>query len=201
MSIANPPFLGSEVYAWIVLPLLIFMARIIDVSLGTLRVMYVSKGLRFLAPVLGFFEVLIWLLAIGQIMQNLTNFVCYVAYASGFAAGTFVGIYLENKLSIGMVIIRVITKKDCSELLDFLKSENFGVTTIDGRGATGSVKVIFTLIKRQDLRKALVIIKGFSPQAFYSVEDVRSVSEGIFPMRRRGRSRGPGPFLRIFRRG
>jgi uncharacterized protein YebE (UPF0316 family) len=81
-------------YTWIVLPLLIFLARVVDVSMGTIRVIFVSRGLKYLAPVVGFFEVLIWLLAIGQIMKNLSSPLCYVAYAGGFAAGNYIGIVI-----------------------------------------------------------------------------------------------------------
>ena len=176
-------FFNSELFKWAILPLLIFCARIFDVSLGTLRVIFISRGMRAIAALVGFLEILIWLLAIGQIMKNLTNVACYVSYAGGFAMGTFVGIYIVEKLSLGMVIIRVITRKDATELIAFLHSENYGVTSVDAQGTTGMVKVIYTVIKRQDLHHVIEIIKKFNPQAFYTIEDVKSVSEGIFPIR------------------
>ena len=176
-------FFNSELFKWAILPLLIFCARIFDVSLGTLRVIFISRGMRAIAALVGFLEILIWLLAIGQIMKNLTNVACYVAYAGGFAMGTFVGIYIVEKLSLGMVLIRVITRKDATELIAFLHSENYGVTSVDAQGTTGMVKVIYTVIKRQDLHHVIEIIKKFNPQAFYTIEDVKSVSEGIFPIR------------------
>src|SRR5512136_1275959 len=114
---AAEAFVSTDLFTYVVLPILIFCARICDVSLGTIRVIFVSRGYRYLAPVLGFFEISIWLLAIGQIMRNLNNWTAYLAYAAGFALGTFVGITLEERLSIGMVIVRVITKRDCSPLI------------------------------------------------------------------------------------
>ena len=93
--------LHPDLYGWVVLPLLIFVARIMDVSIGTSRVIFVSRGYRVLAAVAGFWEVLIWLLAIGQIMQNLDNPMCYLAYAGGFAMGNYIGITLTNKMSWG----------------------------------------------------------------------------------------------------
>ncbi|GAE87820.1 hypothetical protein JCM21531_1220 [Acetivibrio straminisolvens JCM 21531] len=81
--------------------MLIFFSRIIDVTIGTIRIIFVSRGKKYLAPVLGFFEVLVWIVAISQVMQNLNNFACYFAYAAGFATGTFVGIIIEEKLAIG----------------------------------------------------------------------------------------------------
>jgi uncharacterized protein YebE (UPF0316 family) len=138
--------------------------------------------MKRLAPVIGFFEVLIWLLAIGQIMQNLSNVFCYIAYAGGFAAGTYFGISLERKISLGIVIIRVITRKDATELVTRLNESDFGVTSIDAQGAKGKVNIIFTIVKRRDLENVVSLIKAYNPNAFFSVEDVRSVSEGIFPL-------------------
>ncbi|MBN2514887.1 MAG: DUF2179 domain-containing protein [Deltaproteobacteria bacterium] len=171
----------STTFKWIILPLLIFSARIIDVTLGTIRIIYISRGLKYLAPIFGFFEVLIWLLAIGQIMQNLTNVVYYIAYATGFATGNFVGIYIEERMAVGTVIIRIITQKDASELIQYLRSEGYGVTSIDATGMTGPVKVIFTTIRRQNLEEIIKHIRRFNPKAFFSVEDVRFAKEGVFP--------------------
>ncbi|MCK5000444.1 MAG: hypothetical protein KAS23_12960, partial [Anaerohalosphaera sp.] len=98
--------LSVDVYGWFVLPLLIFLARVVDVSMGTVRIVFVSRGFKFLAPVMGFFEVLIWILAISQIMQNLNNPACYVAYAGGFAMGNFVGMWIAEKLTLGVVLVR-----------------------------------------------------------------------------------------------
>ena len=90
-------FVNSPVFTWVVVPLLICLARIIDVSLGTLRIILVSRGMKVVAPILGFFEIFIWLLAIGQIMHNLTNIVNYFAYAFGFSIGNYIGIILEKR--------------------------------------------------------------------------------------------------------
>ena len=103
------------------LPLLIVVARIIDVTLGTMRVIFITRGYKLLASLVGFFEVLIWLIAIGQIMKNLTNPVCYLAYAGGFAAGNYIGIYVSEKLSLGTVAVRLLTSKDAQPLIESLK--------------------------------------------------------------------------------
>lgn len=173
--------LESNLFTWVVLPLLIFTARIFDVTLGTIRIVFVSRGKKFLAPVFGFFEVLIWLLAIGQIMKNLTNVFCYLAYAGGFATGNFRGLYLEEKLARGTLVIRVITNKDASEMTKFLRAKGYGVTSVDAHGVSGKVNLVFMIIKRSELRKVVEIIQAYHPQAFYSVEDVRHVSKGVFP--------------------
>ena len=192
---------NSWVYTWITIPSLIFVARVIDVSLGTVRVIFVSRGLKYLAPVVGFFEILIWLLAIGQIMKNLSNHACYIAYAGGFALGNFIGIHIAEKLSLGLVMIRVITKKDAASLVDFLKAENYGVTSVDGHGTSGQVKVVFTIVPRREVSSVVELIKKFNPHAFYSIEEVGLVERGIFPVRRSWRDFSLLGLFRPFRKG
>ena len=174
--------MNSPVFPWVVLPVLIFTARIIDVSLGTLRIIFISRDKRFLAPLMGFFEVLIWLLAISQIFKNLANPLCYIAYAAGFAGGNFVGMAIENRLAIGMQVVRIIAKSGSEDMIAKLKARGYGLTVIGGEGAVGPVKVIFTLIKRKDLPELVEIIQAINPKAFYTVEDVRMAKEGVYPL-------------------
>ena len=183
-------FYNSDLFKWVILPILIFLARLTDVSLGTMRIIFVSRGVKYLAPVIGFVEINIWLLAIGQIMANLSNnnpnsIVCTLAYAGGFATGSFVGILIEEKVSIGLVLLRLISRHDTKELIEYLKSENYGVTIHDAEGVKGPVKIIFAVIRRKDLHNVLDRINQIHPHAFYSVEDVRSVGEAVMPMHRR----------------
>ena len=139
-----------------------------------------------MAPIVGFFEILIWLLAIGQIMKNLSNAMCYIAYAGGFAMGNFVGISIAEKLSLGVVLIRILTRKDASQLIESLRSAGHGVTSIDGQGTNGQVKIIFTILPRREVHSAVCLIKKFNPQAFYSIEEVGFVEKGVFPPRKSG---------------
>jgi len=174
-------FPDTPVYSWVVLPLLIFLARITDVSVGTVRLILVSRGFKYLAPIAGFFEVLIWILVIGQIMQNLANPVCYIAYAGGFATGNFVGLLIAERLSLGLVLIRVITPKPARNLLEQLRGRQYGVTAIDGQGANGPVQIVFTIVPRREAESVIELVKTFNPQAFYSIEEVDSVEKGVFP--------------------
>ena len=176
--------LNSAFIAWILLPLLIFIARVADVSLGTVRVIFITRGLKYLAPIVGFFEILIWLMAIGQIMRNLSNPLCYIAYAGGFATGNYFGISIAEKLSLGVVLIRVITSKDASELLEYLKSAEYGVTSVDAQGSAGKVQVVFTIVPRTEVAGVVNLIKQFNPKAFYTIEEVGFTEEGIFPTRK-----------------
>jgi len=189
-------WLNSELFVYVILPLLIFSSRVVDVTIDTLRLIFISKGFKTLAPILGFFEVIIWLLAITQIMKHLDNFVCYIAYGGGFAVGNYVGMYIEEKLSIGNVIVRVITKDTSKELIDALIKNNYGMTIVDAKGAMDSnVKIIFSVVKREDLKTMIDIINKYNPNAFYSVEDVRTVKEGYF-----NRTRSQNRLLSFFKK-
>lgn len=168
------------IFDWVILPGIIFLARLIDVALGTLRIIFVSRSMRKLAPLVGFFESLIWLFAISQIVMNLSNVMSYFAFAAGFATGNYVGIYLENKLSIGLLSVRVVTSEDGSDLINYLREHNFGVTSISATGVSGRVRLIISVIKRKDLEAYAHIVKQFNPKAFMSIEDVRSVKDGYF---------------------
>jgi len=192
---------NSPVFPWVVLPLLIFIARIIDVSLGTLRIIFISRDKRFLAPLMGFFEVLIWLLAISQIFKNLANPLCYIAYAAGFAGGNFVGMAIENRLAIGMQVVRIIAKSGSEGMIAKLKARGYGLTVLGGEGAVGPVKVIFTLIKRKDLPELVGIIQAINPKAFYTVEDVRMAKEGVYPLATPSGRRGILSRLLMVRKG
>jgi uncharacterized protein YebE (UPF0316 family) len=194
-------FLDSEFFTFILLPFLIFVARVCDVTLGTIRIIFVSRGQKLLAPLVGFVEILIWLTAIGKIMQNLGNVYCYVAYAAGFAAGNFVGIYIEEKLAMGVFLIRIITKKEAAQLIASLNSEGYGATSIAAQGSTGQVAVVYSVIKRGDLDRVVEIIKQFNPKAFYSIEDVRFVSQGMFPPRSTLPAKDLFGLFRRFRKG
>lgn len=168
--------------AFWLLPLLIFSARVVDVTIGTLRIIFLSRGLRRLAPVCGFVEVLIWLMAISQIMQNLDSWLNYVAYAGGFAMGNFIGMTIEGKLAMGLMSLMVITNKEPSELVERLKGEHFGVTIMEGRGSQGKVNIIIMVVKRKALPHAAAILKKCMPEAFVTVDDVRSAAGGVFPL-------------------
>ncbi|MHC1707125.1 MAG: DUF2179 domain-containing protein [Bacteroidales bacterium] len=170
----------SQVFQWVILPLLIFIARISDQTIGTLRLIFLSKGFKILAPILGFFEVIIWILAISQIMKHLDNVMTYIGYGAGFAMGNYIGIALEQKLSLGHVIIRVILKMENPEMIDVLKQYNYGLTLVDAEGGRGKVKIIFSTIKRKDIHHFVTILETHEPDAFYTIEDVKTAKDGVF---------------------
>ena len=163
------------------LPGLIFLAEMCVVTLGTLRIIFVSRGHKLLAPVLGFFEIVIWLFAIGQVMSNLTNGFCFLAFALGFTLGNYLGILIEKKLALGLVQVRVITPKPAEDLMDALNGAHFGVTCIKGEGASGPVNVLVSVVRRKHRHEVLDLVRAYHPGAFYSIEEIQTASEGIFP--------------------
>jgi len=116
-------------------------------------------------------------------MQNLDNALCYVAYAGGFALGSYLGMGLERKLAIGTVLVNVITRKNTLSLQKSLKKNNYGFTQIGGKDIDGKESIIFIFVKRKELNNVERIIKEFNPNAFFSVEDVRDVNEGRYPLK------------------
>jgi uncharacterized protein YebE (UPF0316 family) len=195
-------FLAEDsVVSLILLPVLIFIAEMIVVTLGTVRIIFVAQGRKYLAPLLGFFEVAIWLYAITQIMQNLNRPTCFLAFAAGFAVGNFLGIRIESKLAMGTLLVRIISKRDTNELTEGLRTAQYGVTRIEGEGATGPVQIVFTVIQRRELERVIAIIKRFDPRAFYSVDGLQEASAGIFPATRPRLQPGfiPTPLMRLLR--
>jgi uncharacterized protein YebE (UPF0316 family) len=169
--------LNPAIFNYVLLPILIFLSRILDVSIATMRVMFIMNGARKLAPVVGFFEALIWLIAIGQIMQNLNNIYSYLAYAAGFATGTFVGMYMEEKIALGRMIVRIITRTPTNELTEWLRVKGYRFNTVNAEDNEGDTNILFTVVKRANLESLLSAIRYFQPGAFYTVEGVKRVSE------------------------
>jgi uncharacterized protein YebE (UPF0316 family) len=174
-------FYDSNLFTYFLLPFLIFLSRIVDVTIGTIRIVMVSKGEKTWAPVMGFFEVLIWLIAITKIIQNLDNWICYIAYAGGFATGNYIGLIIEEKMALGIAKIQIITIKSASELIKNLKDAGYGITHHEAHGANENVSIIYSIINRNEILKVQEIVKQTNPNAFYSIEDVKSVSHGVFP--------------------
>ncbi len=172
-----------DAYPWL-LPIIIFFGRVIDVSLGTLRIIFVSKGEKYKAPLIGFVEVFIWVVIISQILSRANDMVAYLSYAAGYASGNYIGILLENRIAYGIVLCRIYTQKNGEELIQSLNKLNFGATVTHGRGATNEVDIVETVVDRKELKTLEVIINNFDSNSFYVIEDVRTKQNGIFPKRK-----------------
>jgi uncharacterized protein YebE (UPF0316 family) len=163
------------------IPFLIFSAEVSALTVSTLRIIFVARGHKFLAPVLGFFEIMIWLVAIGETMRNLDNWACIFAFALGFTLGNYFGILIDQWLALGTSVVRVITHRDPTALVAQLRAAQFGVTQVEGRGTTGTVQIVMTVVKRKQLQEVTELIETTQPDAFYAVHDLRTASDGIFP--------------------
>jgi len=182
---------SSDIFSFLILPLLIFLARICDVSINTIRIIYMLGGRRLTATLLGFFEAFIWLLVIREIFKHLDNWLCYVAYPAGFACGIFVGMIIEEKIAYGKVIVRIITRKDVTQLIQYLNIQHFRFTKVNAEGPDGNETLVFTVLERERLDELLNKLKELIPTAFYTIEKVKAAAEsGALPEERGG--------LRIF---
>lgn len=169
--------ISDALFSYFILPLLIFVARIGDVSINTIRIIYVLGGRRITATLLGFFESFIWLMAIRQIFEHLDNWICYVAYPAGFAAGIFVGMIIEERIAYGKVIVRIITRKEITPLLQYLNSQRYRYTHVNADGPDGHENLVFTVLERDGLEMLLQELKTILPTAFYTVEKVNRAAE------------------------
>ena len=163
------------------LPVLIFVGRICDVTLGTLRIIFVSKGEKRKAPLIGFFEVFIWIVVISQILSRANDLVAYLSYAGGYAAGNYVGIIIEKRIAFGVILCRVYTNKTGTHLVNLLNKEGYGATMIQGTGSVNKVDIVETVIDRKRLKQVSGIFLSFDKDAFYVIEDIRTRSRGLFP--------------------
>jgi uncharacterized protein YebE (UPF0316 family) len=162
------------------LPILVFFARILDVTLGTMRIIFLGKGKRLLPPFLGFVEVFIWIVVVSHLVNSVSNLAGYLAYAAGFATGTYVGSLIERQLAIGTLIVRAIVSDKPEILIRSLAEAGFGITYFEAHGANGPVQVIYSVINRKELDDVVRTLHDTHPHVFYTVEEARLAAEGVF---------------------
>lgn len=158
----------------ILLALLIFVARVFDVSLGTFRHAMIIRSKRAIAFSIAFFESLIWVFAVSKVLTNLTDPLTAFAYALGFASGTFVGITLESFLKIGEQVVKVFSVKGM-EVAVKLRGDGFRVTEFLGKGRDSEVVLLFVQVRRREAKKVLKTARGIDKQCFLVVEDIKYV--------------------------
>ena len=164
-------------YPYLLAPL-IFFARVADVSLGTFRTIVIFRGHRLLAACIGFFEIMIWLVAAGQVFTNLDQWSLALAYAGGFAVGNYVGMWIESRFAIGNELVRCISyNRDV--LAEKIRKEGYKVVSFDGdMGEDKPVELLFIVEKRRNVPTLIRLIKELDHNAVYSVSDVKKVFEG-----------------------
>ena len=165
----------AEIFGYCIL---IIAARVVDVSLGTIRTICVVNGRRRVAWILGFFEILIWIFAVSKVIQNLEHPAFAIAYAIGFAFGNYVGITIEKRLAFGEQVVRVFTRKGL-ELAEYLRGLGFRVTKFAGEGRDGPVDLLFIEIPRRIASQAAAMARRIDPECFIVVDDVRFVSASV----------------------
>lgn len=158
--------------------LLIFCLRLVDVSLGTVRLLMIGRGQRKIAPLLGFVEVTIWVIAISQVITNLDNIINILAYSGGFAAGTLVGMWIEDKLPLGHVGISIVSTTQGQEIARKLRQADYGVTELIGSGQSGVVNMITTIVTRKDVKDVFQLVNQTDPRSFIAVDDMKVVKRG-----------------------
>ncbi len=167
-------------------PLLIFFMRIGDVSLATVRMLMIMRNAKLWAPLVGFLEVLIWIVAAGAAIRHLHSPWHVLGYAGGFAAGNWVGLMLEERLALGIASVQVFTRAQGRELADALRVLGLGVTELSGHGKDGPVELVYSVVKRKDMPTVLKMVKDLAPNAFVSVEAPTAIQHGwLFPKRRK----------------
>jgi uncharacterized protein YebE (UPF0316 family) len=167
----------------VVFGIVIFIARIVDVALGTLRTISIVQGRKWMAFWLGFFEIIIWLAVISTVIHKIKEIpLLGVFYAFGFATGSIVGIKIENWLALGHIILRVISRNHFKEIAHCVRKAGFAVTTFHGEGKYGPVAELYIVCHHRDLKIILKLIKNIEPTAFYVTEQVGSVSKIYRPI-------------------
>ena len=164
----------------------IFVGGVTYVTLDTLRILLAARGYRSVAAVLGVAEVVVFLLAIAKVLAGPLDWAKIIAYATGFGLGTIVAVWIEARMAIGLVAMRVITRRDASELLEALRERQFGATTVAAQGVHQKVRIIFSVIQRKQVEAFVQTVQAMHPQAFISTEDVRLAREGFIPPQPRG---------------
>lgn len=159
-------------------PLVVFLLRATDVSMATVRMLLIVRGHRFLAPLIGFFEILIWVMAIGIVVQHLSSPLHVIGYAAGFATGNFLGLLLEERLALGLATVRTVVRSGGAELAAELRDAGFGVTEMIGRGREGEVDVLYSVLRRRQVPRALAMIDAGAPNSFVVVDEPREVRRG-----------------------
>lgn len=160
--------------------LFIFSARICDVSLATVRMLMVMRGQRLYAALIGFFEVIVYIVALGKIFANLNNPLNLIFYAAGFATGTVVGSLIEEKLAVGTLTVQVITMNAPLELTEKLRKDGYGVTVIEGQGREGTRYILQIILQRKHVHELRKLIDEWDKCAFWTIFDARSTRGGIF---------------------
>ena len=169
----------SDPHAWL-FALMIFALRVVDMALDTIRVLFVVRGKKLVVWILGFFQSLVFVVAISSVLTQLDNILNVIGYATGFATGNLVGMLIEQRLAIGHVLVTVISSNRGAFIADKLRASGYAVTEIAGRGRDGTVFELHASVLRKDVPNVETVVLEADPQAFVTAEDVRPVRRGFW---------------------
>lgn len=164
----------------LLLAALIFFLRVLNQSLDTLRIMFMLRGSKLWAWILGFAETIIFVVTLSSVINDLNNLLNIVAYAAGFASGNTLGIWLEGRLALGHIHVRVVSPKRGSALVERLRKEGFAVTEIPARGKDGAVSLLNASVRRRDVEKVRKIVREVDENAFMTGEEMRPLWRGFW---------------------
>jgi uncharacterized protein YebE (UPF0316 family) len=169
--LAMPPY---------VMPLIIFALRVTDMTLDTLRVLFIIRGRKLPAWIFGFLQSAIWVVAITSVLANLNNPWNIVGYAAGFATGSVVGMAIEERLAIGYGHMRIISARLGDAIAQAIRQAGYAATELSGRGKDGTVSVVTCSVRRRDIDRVRKEALRIDPQAFVTVEEVRPLHRGFW---------------------
>jgi len=159
---------------------LIFLLRVSDMTLDTLRVLVVMRGRKSIAWILGFFQAGIFVLAISSVLENLDNPLNIAGYAAGFATGNVVGMLIEERLAIGHILLSIVSPRRGSAIAENLREEGYAVTEIPARGKDGMVSLLYVNVLRRNTERVKKLANEIDPDAFITAEDVRPIRRGFW---------------------
>ena len=166
---------------------LIFVLRVIGVTLATVRVLIMTRGKKLVAASIGFFEVMVYALAIGQVVNNLSNVWNLLGYSFGFAVGTLVGMWLEERLALGYATVRIVSKYKGQAVADAIREGGYGATVEWGQGRNGAVGLVTATVRRKEVEAVCALADQVDEDAFVTVEEARTIRRGYMRIARHER--------------
>ncbi len=164
----------------ILVVIIIFLLRVCDMSLDTIRVLFVFRGKKSLAWVLGFFQSMLFVIAITSVLANMDNFWNIIGYAAGFATGNVVGMSIENRLAIGHIHMTIFSPMAGPRITDALRNAGYAVTELSGRGRAGMVSVLHVAVLRKKVADVETIVLEMDKEAFVTAEDIKPIRRGFW---------------------
>ncbi|HRN50933.1 MAG TPA: DUF5698 domain-containing protein [Anaerolineales bacterium] len=158
----------------------VFMLRVVNQSLDTLRVVMMLRGRKLETWILGFIETVIFVVALSSVISGLDNVLNIIGYSAGFATGTTVGMWVEDRLAIGFINLSIVSPKRGTALVQHLREAGYGVTEIPARGKDGMVSLINLSVRRKEVDQVQALVESVDSTAFVTSEETRPLRRGFW---------------------